>query len=104
MQGVDLHVAIQCFMREFWDLQRDQELPLTPAQRAAFAAAGESNHQDMPHCEILPEDTRICFSRFNEGQDLLDLGLPLLHELHGRPEDIFVVNFGHWHSDEAVYR
>ena len=104
LQGIDLHVATQCFMREFWDLDNEPELPLTEAQRALFAAAGQSIHQDMPHCEQLPDNTRICFSRFNEGPDLLNVGLPLVYELHGRPEDIVVVNFGHWHSDETAYR
>ena len=61
-------------------------------------------HQDLPHCEMMPGGTRLCFSRFNEGSDLLDLGLPLLLELHGKPEDIFVLNFGQWHHEEPAYR
>ena len=38
MQGIDLHVATQCWMREFLeDLEQEVGLPLSPEQRSLFA-------------------------------------------------------------------
>lgn len=92
-------------MREFWKQESEVKLSLTPAQADLFSSAEyASAREEMPHCELLPENSRICYSRLNWGDDFLSLGLPLLHELHGKPNDIFVVNFGHWHFDEAEYR
>ena len=84
-------------MREFWTEGSQADLPLTPAQATL-------THEPAPHCELLPEGSRVCYARFNVGMDLIDLGLPLVHELHGRPEDIIVANFGQWHFDEPEYR
>ena len=92
-------------MREFWKQESEVKLSLTPTQADLFNRAEYvGGREDLPHCEMLPEYSRICFSRLNWGNDILNLGLPLLHELHGKPEDIFVVNFGHWHLDEQEYR
>ena len=59
-QALDLHIAAECFYREFWDLQH-RMLPVTPA----MTAAGFKGAQDLPHCELMPENTRICFMRAN---------------------------------------
>ena len=60
VQALDFHIAAECFFREFWDL-RHIMLPATPA----MTAAGFKGEQDLPHCEELPEGTRICFMRAN---------------------------------------
>ena len=65
LQALDLHIAAECFMREFWDLvQYPVQLPPDLQQR--FAAFGISGAQDLPHCAHLPDSSRICFVRANE--------------------------------------
>ena len=60
VQALDLHIAAECFYREFWDLEH-RMLPVTPA----MTAAGFKGNQDLPHCELMPAGTRICFMRAN---------------------------------------
>ena len=60
VQALDLHIAAECFFREFWDLQHVM-LPISQQ----MTEAGFKGDQDLPHCELLPESTRICFMRAN---------------------------------------
>ena len=67
-------------MREFWDLVQ-RPLQITPDMVLKFAGAGVKGIQDLPHCEHLPEGTRICFVRANEARPRL--GSCLLRALAG---------------------
>lgn len=52
LQALDLHIATECFMREFWEMKHD---PVTedPAALKHFAAiAGSTATHDLPHCEV----------------------------------------------------
>ena len=60
-----MHIAAECFMREFWSLEH-VPLQLGTELASQFASAGIQYTQDLPHCELLPEDSRICFMRANE--------------------------------------
>ena len=60
-----MHIAAECFMREFWDLE-EHSTYVEPDWANKFEQNGITGSQDLPHCELLPEDSRICFVRANE--------------------------------------
>ena len=64
-QALDLHIAAECFMREFWDLVQ-YPVRMPPDMEQRFEDFGVKGGQDMPHCAHLPDSTRICFVRANE--------------------------------------
>lgn len=60
MQALDLSIATQCFLREFWDLSSLSPLNLTSGQQQAFAAHGLTAPQDLPRCADMQANTRVC--------------------------------------------
>ncbi|KAK9816555.1 hypothetical protein WJX72_001866 [[Myrmecia] bisecta] len=101
-QALDFHIALECFMKEFWGLE---ETPMTDDQAVLdkFIAIASIAGHDVPHCEVLPEHSRICFIRANNGNDTINVAMPLLEQGLAKPEDVMVVNFGLHHREEAAY-
>ena len=62
MQALDLSIATQCFLREFWEQSSGSLAPLnlTLAQQDAFAAGGLTAPQDLPRCAEMHANTRVC--------------------------------------------
>jgi hypothetical protein len=52
MQALDLHIALECFMRDFWSLEH-QEIINNATILAAFRElSGSAAGHDVPHCAV----------------------------------------------------
>ncbi|KAK9825923.1 hypothetical protein WJX81_007164 [Elliptochloris bilobata] len=88
--------ALQCFTMEFWDLGT-REL-------GAYAPHAALQGLRGGWCVELPQRTRVCHLRCNDGDWLVDVLLPRMASLGAQREDIAVLNFGVWIDHEQEYR
>ncbi len=52
VQALDLHIATECFMREFWDMKHDLVTEDEAALKHFTVISGSSATHDLPHCEV----------------------------------------------------
>eukprot|EP00884_Botryococcus_braunii_P006385 jgi/Botrbrau1/15748/Bobra.4_1s0116.1 len=103
-QALDLHIALECFMRDFWSLDHLELIDNTAVLKDFRDLAGSSARHDIPHCAVLPEETRICFIRANMHITVLQDSMHLLRKLGlARTDDIYIVNYSHWHKEPETY-
>ena len=99
-----LHVALQCFLSEFWNLT-EEPVSNNPKTLTEWQTALSANTiHGVPTCEGLLQDTRVCFVESLLGNETVKNTLPVLYNGNVQSKDIILINFGLWHHDELSYK